>query len=170
MTSDSYERLRERLEEQLRADIELLQEAHRAKIRALETVARARGELEGRPGIAAVAPLAPPAPVRASAPASPVPPPAVPAPPARKHRGAYEIHEAVEAALAKVGETFDRNDLCAALGFVPSRSTLYRVLGDLMQERKIDLVGAANGNQPTRYRKLAIPPPSGGARPEGSDA
>ncbi len=170
MTSDSYERLRERLEEQLRADIELLQEAHRAKLRALETVARARGELEGRPGAAAADPSAAPATVREAAPVAPAPRAAPPAPPARKNRGAYEIHEAVEAALAKVGETFDRNDLCAALGFVPSRSTLYRVLGDLMQERKIDLVGAASGNQPTRYRKLATPPPSGGARPQGSDA
>jgi hypothetical protein len=154
MISDGYERLRERLEEQLRADIELLQEAYRVKMRALETVAHARGEIavpsvlvaDSRP---ALPPGSPPA--EAAAPAAPAP--------VRKRSRAFAIHDAVEDALEQVGETFDRNDLCAALGFKPSRATLYRVLSELIEQRRIAFGEPVTGNQPTRYRKLAASPP-----------
>jgi hypothetical protein len=150
MTYDGYETLRQRLEEQLRADVELLQEAHRVKLRALETVAHARGELAGLPEPpAAPAPALPPPAQAAALPAA--------APPPRRRSRAYAIHDAVDDALEKVGETFDKDELCAVMGFEPSRSTLYRVLGSLMRERRIALAEPANGSQPTRYRKLTVP-------------
>jgi hypothetical protein len=48
MTPDDYDRFRQQLEAQLRSDVELIYEAYRTKLRAYETVLRARGELEGR--------------------------------------------------------------------------------------------------------------------------
>lgn len=46
METKPFEALRARLEEQLRADVELLHEAHRVKLRAFETVWRAQADVE----------------------------------------------------------------------------------------------------------------------------
>ena len=170
MAPTDYDRFRHRLEQQLRADVELLFEAYRAKLRAFETVAHARGELEESadrpplalpPGLLALAPAREPAgespalpsasPAATAAPAAAAGPPSSPA--KRKRSYAYEIQDAVEAALGQLGEAFDRNDLCRVLGFVPSRATLHRVMNELLEAGTITIEELGSGRRPMRYRK-----------------
>jgi hypothetical protein len=168
-----YERYRKRLEQQLRADVGLLFEAYRAKLRAYETVARTRGELDGSgpwPELeisnllpaagsgSGEAPRLAPAPVPAAgeSAAAPAPPPE-----RKKRRSPFEIHDAVDAALLQVEEVFDRRELCRALGFEPSRATLYRILKELQQEGRIAIVEHGSGTLRNRYRKLTPPAPGG---------
>lgn len=173
MPLGDFERYRERLERQLRADVGLLVEAYRAKLRAYETVARTRGELDGAgpwpalevsnllpaapSGPAEVPGLAPaPAPGDGRLAAAPAPPPESP-----KRRSPFEVVEAVEAALSQVGEVFDRRELCRALGFEPNRATLYRILQELEHEGRIAVVEYGSGTIGHRYRKVTPPAESG---------
>jgi hypothetical protein len=91
------------------------------------------------------------------APPPPVPPaaPVHPPQPQRKKRwGAGQLRAAVEAALARVPEEFDRGDLLAALGASPDRGSLYRLLEDLRLEGAIERLRSGSGQSPSRYRKL----------------
>lgn len=171
MPPGDYERFRKRLEQQLRADVSLLVEAYRAKLRAFETVARTRGELDGAgswpelemsnllpaagsgpaelPGLAL-----PPAPADGGPAAAPAP-----GPERKGRRAPFEVSDAVEAALVQVGEVFDRRELLGALGFAPNRATLYRILQELQYEGRIAVVEYGSGTTGNRYRKLT--PPTG---------
>lgn len=174
MPPGDYERYRQRLEQQLRADVGLLVEAYRAKLRAYETVARSRGELEGAgpwpeaevsnllppagSGLAEAPGLAPPpAPAAAdNRPAAATPPPA-----GTKRRAAFEVFDAVDEALLQVGEVFDRSDLCRVLGFEPSRGTLHRILRELEAEGRVAVAKFGSGRRSSRYRKLTPPDGNG---------
>lgn len=159
MSPQDYESFRQQLEAQLRADIELLYEAYRAKLRAYEIVWRARGELEGaswesRP--TSLPPFLPPllaspepAPLESAA---PLPPAAAPAPPKAEPAAVYH---GLIAALERVAEEFDKHDLLKALGYEPRRATLYRALRDLEEDGAIAVVEQGSGRQATRYRRLA---------------
>lgn len=137
MTRDDYEQQKRRLEEQLRAGVELLEAAFRHQLRALDLVwAATGGEPVTVPRIPAV-------------PAAPIPP--GPAPSAR--RRAWQLQEEVEAALAIVPEVFNRNDICRALGYEPDRASLYRTLEILVQEGTLDVQSEGSGNQPKRYKR-----------------
>lgn len=156
MTSD-YDRYRQRLEQQLRADVELLFEAYRAKLRAYETVARSRGEIgsgeDPWPALDLPANLLPPAPGAALPPAgAPAPAPAS-APRGRRRAEALTVREAIDEALLKVGETFDRRDLIRALGFTPHRSTFHRTMIDLVYEGTLEITQRGAGTIPSVYRK-----------------
>lgn len=163
MPTSDYERFRRQLETQLRADVELLYEAYRAKLRAYETVCRARGELEGRsweplelaPGFSSGLLLSG---SQVAAPAGP-----------RKRAPLFATIEAVEEALEKLDGTFDKNDLIRVLGFEPSRATLFRALEELQRDGVIALHSRGAGKSPSVYRKL---PPSlaEAARAEGDPA
>ena len=160
MPPSDYEIYRQRLEEQLRADVELLYEAYRAKLRAYETVLRTRAEIGAGPW--------PPAELTLSLPAAPgpqaTPPPAdAPAPPPKPSRSrAYRVLDAVEDALEKMEEVFDRHDLVREIGFEPKRATLLRVLDELKKAGVLAVAEEAVGKQPTRYRKVApAAPPAG---------
>jgi hypothetical protein len=94
MSTADYERYRRRLEEQLRADVQLLYQAYLSKLRAYETVSRTRGELDLEPLPASeltlsLPPMPGPAP-RPAATASPAPP--TPLPPRRAK--ALEVDDA----------------------------------------------------------------------------
>ena len=150
MPSGEYERYRQHLDAQLRADVELIHEAYRAKLRAYETVARARGEeFESLPaadlslGLPPAAP-APPALVRA------------PEPPAPRTR-AFEVEGAVLEILGNLPEVFDKFDLGRALGFDPRRSTLHRALRNLVREGALEIERRGTARLPTCYRKSAVP-------------
>ena len=163
MSTSDYERYRRRLEEELRSDVELIYASYLAKLRAYETVARVRGEIEGdAPPLGALT-LRLPAPLAAlPAAASPAPPPAPVGPPATRKRRAFEVVDAIEEALGRVGEIFDKDDLCRAMGFAPPRATLFSALDRLVTEGVIALHERGGGKRPTRYRKLepaAVAPP-----------
>ncbi len=143
MPQADYERYRKRLEEQLHSDIGMLYEAFRAKLSAYETVLRAhRGELALDFPRAADVPLAP----------SPVSlPPPVAAVPTRLESMA--LVDAVQEILPQLPEVFDKRDVLQALGFTPSRSTLYLALRTLAEQGVFAIARDPGGSQPTWYRR-----------------
>jgi hypothetical protein len=143
MTRGEYERHKQRLEEELRAGMEMLTAAHHHQLRALEMVWAATGK-EG-------AAIPPPVVMPATPGFVAAPPPATP-PQSKRHK-AGELFEAVRSALAQVPESFNRNDVCAALGYNPDRSSLYRVLQDLQAEGTLVMKSRGDGNVPTVYKK-----------------
>jgi hypothetical protein len=152
MTRDEYETRKRRLDEQLRAGVELLEAAHRYQVRALDLVWTMTTSEEP-----ISFPLPPaegiPEPQPAAAPA-PAPAP----PPKPRRRGDWEFQEEVEAALAQVPDVFDRNDICQALGYNPDRATLYRALL-LLAEKGLTVVEKLGGGRTsTRYRKTGRGP------------
>lgn len=145
MPQDDFERYRKRLEAQLHADIGLLYDAFHAKLRAYETVLRARrGEIDLDP-----------------APGPPQPSPADPAPaaasqaPEPRSESDYSVIDTLRVVLPRLPEEFDKYDILPALGFEPRRSTFYAALSQLVNEGKIERVREAGGKRAAVYRKLA---------------
>lgn len=66
--------------------------------------------------------------------------------------------EAVEAALDRLPEVFDSEDVLAALEVTPERSSLYRVLDELRQEGTLEIERRGGGRYRTRYRRGPKPP------------
>jgi hypothetical protein len=152
MPSEHFERYRKRLEDQLRTDMGLLYEAYLAKLRAFQAVERLRGNAEGLENagvdpltLAEFSPYLPPVPTAAVPMAAPA------AAPPRSEP--LEVAEAVEAALSRLPEEFDRFDVLAALDFEPGRSTLYAVLNTLVLKGVLTIVREAGGKRPALYRK-----------------
>ncbi|HET9210417.1 MAG TPA: hypothetical protein VFR03_08460 [Thermoanaerobaculia bacterium] len=145
MDQAEYQRRRRQLDAELRAGIEMLQEGHRAKVEALDSLWLEADE---------EAPASPPTPPEPSTPEpiAPEPAPLVPPTP-REQREAGELREDVEAALAAMGEEFDKRDLCRALGYDPNRTSLHRVLWNLQGEGLIEVLRHGVGGRATRYRK-----------------
>jgi hypothetical protein len=147
MTQREYELRRQKLDEQLRESIELLQAAHRQQVRALELVWQMAAEdLVEVPDRAAAAGASP-------APVAPPPPP---------RRGTWELAEDLDKALEHLPVVFDRNDLCAALGYEPDRNALYRALQHAVEDGRLRLEERGGGQRSTKYRRLAAhgSPPS----------
>jgi hypothetical protein len=147
MTQDEFEKLRARLEEQLRLDVEMLYEAHRVKLRAFDTIRQARAELEGseRPPVSSTERRPPPAFTPLAAP---------PAPPVKTRGEAWSVLAGVHTALGKLPEEFDKYDLVRALGQEPSKATLARALDTLCKEKIIAISKQGTGRTPARFRKL----------------
>lgn len=145
MTPVELEALRLRLEEQLRADVELLYEAHRVKLRAFETVLRAQSDVGSTVEAEVIRP-----PRALEAAVEPAREPARQAP----RRKAWSVLDAVEEALEQVPELFDKNDLHRVIGQVPSRATLARALEMLIRDGRIRVEQEGTGRQPALYRKL----------------
>lgn len=135
MTRDEYERRKQRIEEQLRSGIELMESAYRAQIRALDLVWMVQAEED------AEAPPAPPA-------QEPLPPPEKP-----RRRTAPEVDADVHEAFASLPETFTRRDVCEALGYEPDRGALYRSLQLLTRSGDLRVETPGGGQRATIYRK-----------------
>ncbi len=104
MTRDEYELRRQRLDEQLRAGIELLQTAHRQQVRALDLVwaTTAEGDFEipqFEPRPAATQPISSPQ--------------QAPARPSRQRAG--QLYNDIQDVLPRLPEVFDRNHVLAQL-------------------------------------------------------
>lgn len=146
MDQAEYQRRRRLLDAELRAGIEMLQEGHRARVEALDSLWLKAGE---------EAPASPPAPPE------PLPEPAPPVPPApRERREAGALREDVEAALEMLGEELEKKDICRALGYTPNRTSLHRVLWNLQGEGLIEPLSFGRGGRATRYRKTSPSPGS----------
>lgn len=148
MTQDEHEHYKHKLDEQLQAGIELLKAAHAQQVRALDLVwMMSRNEEPERTAVpAATKPSAVPAttaPAQASHPS---------------RRGAWDLINDVERALASLPEVFDRNDVLQALGYDPGRGSLYRTLRELIQEGAIAVELPGRGRIPARYRKTGGSP------------
>ena len=148
MTREEYEQRKRRLEEQFRAGIELLEVGYREQMRALELVWKARSGEGTAPAPPAVRETVPPA-VRVEAPSGPAP-----AAPQQRRRGAGELREEVLEALDSLPEVFDRNQVCAVLGYEPDRSSLFRILRQLTYEDVLALEKFGRGRVTTKYRKI----------------
>jgi hypothetical protein len=138
-----YEQHKRRLEEQLRAGIQLLESAYQAQVRALDLVWMLQSEEDG-------------AEATSSAPAAPAPAPAKPepAPPSRpRHRTAAEVEYSLRDVLPGLPELFTRGDVCKALGYEPDRGTLYRILQELVQEGSVHVESVGSGRNATVYRR-----------------
>lgn len=140
MTRDEYERHLRRLEEQLRAGIELLQASYKHQVGAVELIWRMTNG-GGAPALSLPAEQA----VVAS------PPPPAPVRPGRRPAG--DLYEEVVDAYPKLPEVFDIGDVRRALGSEPHRGSLYRILQQLMDEGYLRLESRGGGKTPTRYRK-----------------
>jgi len=149
MTHDEYEQRKRRLEEELRAGVTLLETAFRHQMRALQLVwATLGGEAVEIPPVVVALPEA-----SALLPAAPAIPAPAPAPPPPTRRGAWELLDDVQAALPKVPEVFDRDDICRVIGYEPDRGSLYRTFQGLIQEGAIAIEERGTGRQPSRYKK-----------------
>lgn len=139
MTQNEYEHYRRRLDDQLASGIELLKAAHAQQVHALELVWRMQSAEE---------------PIRAAA-FAPAPAPADAAAPAPRpaRRRAWELVNAVEAALPSLPEVFDRRAVIQALGYEPDRGSLYRALQELARKGVIVQVTFGEGRAPTTYRR-----------------
>jgi len=144
MEPNHFEALRARLEEQLRADIELLQEAHRVKLRAFETVWRAQAEVAQ---MQAPPPAAPMAPIGTAE--------------TGNRTEGWSVLFSIQEKMDQMPEVFDKNDVAAALGFMPKRATLFRALDELRADGWIQDESPSEGRRPARYRKLAQPDSQG---------
>ncbi|HKI04806.1 MAG TPA: hypothetical protein VKK31_22700 [Thermoanaerobaculia bacterium] len=151
MTREEYEAHKQRLEEQLRAGIEILKAAHDQQVRALDVVwmitqrETATGLPPPREEPLSVQPLE-----SQSEPASRLLP--------RTRRRPWELMNDVESALPKLPEPFDRNHVCDALGYEPDRGSLYRTLQGMVGSGVLTVANAGGGKTPARYRKAEQPP------------
>jgi hypothetical protein len=155
MRRDEYEKRKQQIEEQHQAAVELLDAARRQQLRALDLVFFMAAGGEGAP--------APSVPERAASAASALAESAdneAAAAVRPKRRAAWQLVEEIEAAMPKLPERFDRNDLCRALGEEPDRGSLYRSLQQLVNEGALTIEFHSSGKRPTRYRK-ALPSPQG---------
>ncbi|HWN44712.1 MAG TPA: hypothetical protein VNW71_20990 [Thermoanaerobaculia bacterium] len=135
MTRSEYERRKQRIEEQLRAGIELMESAYRAQIRALDLVWMVQAEED------AESPSPPPA-------REPLSPPDKP-----RRRSAPEVDADIRAAFASLPRTFTRSDVCEALGYEPDRGALYQVLRNLTRSGALRVESPGAGQRATAYRK-----------------
>jgi hypothetical protein len=90
-------------------------------------------------------------------PALPSAPPAPPAPAPKPKRAPFSVLDDLVAAFPGLPETFDKHDIVRALGYQPSRATLFRALLALGKEGRITNLNYSIGGATTRYRKLAPP-------------
>lgn len=142
MTREEYEERKRALEAQHLADVALMNVAHQARMRTLEDLWQCTAAHAVSPQAMAV-----PAPTSA--------PPAPPAPSPKPKRAAFSVLDDLTAALPELPQTFDKHDIVRALGYEPSRATLFRALLALSKEGRITTVNFSVGGATTRYRKLA---------------
>jgi hypothetical protein len=140
VTHNEYEKRRRRLDAQLQEGLQLLHAAHQAQVRALELVWISQGDAEPsappssqdeRSDSAGSAPIAPPSP----------------------RRKPDEVYEGVLQALQRLPEVFQRQDILEALGYNPDRTTLHRVLRELVRDGSLTVQDPGRGQRGTRYRK-----------------
>lgn len=138
MTREEYEERRRAFEEQLRADIALLNAAHEARIRSLDRLWEDAHEGE-RPTVRTA-----PSPV----------PPSVPAPAPKPMSPRYSVVNDLDDVLSQLPTVFDRADIIRALGYTPARTTLFRALNELRREGALEIEAISSGGTKVRYRKL----------------
>jgi hypothetical protein len=135
MNSEEYERRKRLLDEQLRADLELIRAGHEARLRALDALRDgSRGETQATPETQTAETQTGAAPTGSAA----------------WHSSVHDILNV----FPQLPEVFDKADVVRLLGYVPHRATLNRAWEHLRREGKIVVAHYSEGRRPTRYRKL----------------
>jgi hypothetical protein len=145
MTDEEFVQRKRTLDLQLEAGIALLQDSHRAQVRALELL---RSATRNEPAGAAEPPapkVAAPAPIRRP-----------------KRRAAGTLYEEVVSALDRISGEFNKNDVIRLLASSPDRVSLFRVLRQLEFEGRIVMQEFGSGRRTSTYRKAE----SGGPAPD----
>ena len=152
MTREQYEHRKRRLEEQLRAGIQLLESACQAQIRALDLVWMLQAEEAGA-GTEMPFSSSPAAP-RAPAPARQEPPPATHQPHGQK---TYAARDEIYSSFYRLPERFTRTDVCKMLGYEPDRGALFRILKELVDKGHLQIAERGFGKRATVYVKTSTP-------------
>ncbi|HEY4594282.1 MAG TPA: hypothetical protein VIJ61_17820 [Thermoanaerobaculia bacterium] len=135
MNSEEYERRKRLLDEQLRADLELIRAGHEARLRALDALR------DGSGGETLASAETQTAETQTGA---------APAGSAAWHSSVHDILNV----FPQLPEVFDKADVVRILGYVPHRATLNRAWSHLRQAGKIAMAQHSDGPRPTVYRKL----------------
>jgi hypothetical protein len=145
MKRNEYEQRKRILDEQLRTALDLVHAGHRAQLQMLELLWRTSGG-EAEATQAAEPPEAPSlsAASEATLPSSPPP---------RPRRLAGELYDDVLEAFPQLPEDFTKHDVHRCLGYEPDRVSLFRVLGTLEREGRIEVKSPRVGRQPAVYLK-----------------
>lgn len=143
MTQKEFEERLRALEAQHQADVALMNAGHEARVRALlsvwQTVAPAAAD---------------PKPTAAPAPPAPAPAPVQEPAPKRKRERHSVLNDLAEV-FPGLPEIFDKHDIVRALGYEPSRATLFRALLAFNKDGLIETESLSSGGTTTRHRKLA---------------
>lgn len=161
MDRSEYERRRRALEELYQTDLRFLRAAHESRVRSLESLYLSlSGGADALPAQSATLLLGPeevpqpaPEPALPPEPAPAPPPPPAPDLPADRPRNP-DIRGALEEILPALPSVFNKNHILQALGWTPSRSSLYRVLSEMEREGLIEFVYLSGGRTPSQYRKV----------------
>ncbi|HEV8580831.1 MAG TPA: hypothetical protein VGX68_17335 [Thermoanaerobaculia bacterium] len=138
MTDEEFRQRKQALDRQLEAGIALLRNSHRTQVQALEQLWMVSRNAPAAPAEPVVPPKQPPA----------------PDPPARSpRRAAGELVDEVLRLLDRLPETFDKNDVCRALGYTPDRASLFKALRTLEEGDRIEVRELGGGRRPTVYRR-----------------
>lgn len=139
MTRDEYEARRRRLDEELRAGMEMLKAGHQAQVQALDLLWR----------------------IATDGTVAPDPSPALPpAAPKSRRRGPGELLYEVIAVLPQLPEPFTKDDVSRALSDPPDRSSLFRVLQELELTGRLSVESYGSGRLATVYRRAAPQTPT----------
>ena len=144
MTRDEYEARRRRLDEELRAAMEMLKAGHQAQVQALDLLWRTSTD-----GGALLPDLTPAKPAAA---------------PQRRRRGSGELIREVLAILPQLPDRFTKDDVEKALSEAPDRSSLFRVLRELEAAGRLHVERYGGGRIPTVYRREPSQAPAAGPR------
>ncbi len=159
MDRNEYERRRRALEELFQADLRFLRAAHESRVRSLEALWLALdggdAALPAQSATLLLGPEAAPQPTPEPALPEPAADPAlppVPDLPAARPRNP-DLRTALEEILPALPEVFIKKDVVQALGWTPSRSSLYRVLAEMKRDGLIRFEYLSDGRTPSQYRK-----------------
>jgi hypothetical protein len=133
MTREEYEARRQRLDEELRAALEMLKVGHQAQVQALDLLWRMSADGGAQPS---------------------APPPASKPKPAAHRRGAGVLRDEVTAILPRLPELFTKDDVARLLGEVPDRASLLRILRELETTGSVRTEIFGRGRNPSVYRRL----------------
>ena len=150
MDRQEFLRRRRALEELYQADLRLLRAAHESRVRSLEAL-----WLDLQPD--ALPAPSPPSPILLSVveeaeevPASSPEPPE----PAAATAKNPDLRTALEEILPALPLLFEKKDIVQALGWIPSRSSLQRVLSDMEATGLIRFENYSQGRTPSSYRRV----------------
>ena len=142
MKHNEYEQRKRILDEQLRVALDLVHAGHRAQLQMLELLWRTSGGEEEASQAAEPSEATPLPESQETAP-----------PPPKQRRAAGELYEDVLEAFPQLPEDFTKHDIHRCLGYEPDRVSLFRVLGTLEREGRIEVKSPRVGRQPAVYVK-----------------